>query len=165
MTRSHDLLRRFSRAGLRTGGPRVAAIGAIACLCAACSLPISIPLGPLAAVSDPDIVTGSIAETDAPVEDEGISEQIGANAWAALRNVLASAAERGEDGQAFSWKSDNAEVEGTVTAVNAFFDENGVVCRRMAITASAYQRTDIFAADACRRDAGGWNVRPVSDGR
>lgn len=130
---------------------------------AACSLPVTIPLGPMAGSDDPEFVTGSTDAAVETVEEQGMVERLGAQAWAAVRGALVSAAERGEDGQAFSWKSDNAGVEGTVTTVNAFFDESGAVCRRLAITAIAYSRTENLLAEACRKDGGGWNVRPSRD--
>lgn len=165
MTRSRGFRRAIASAGART-----LAVAAIAGLGASCSLPVSIPLGPMAAIGQPDGATGSVPgttetaetiEAAEPVDEEGIVERVGALAWAALSNALVSAAEQGEDGQPFSWKADNAGVEGTVTAINAFFDENGVVCRRMAITANAFQRTESFATEACRKDNGSWAVRPA----
>jgi len=155
---------RRRKLGLR-GQTRAIAIGLMAMQAAACSVPVTIPLGPMAAAGDDDIVTGSIAPAADDVEETGISERIGAKAWAALKHAVASAAETGEDGQTFSWKSGDAAVEGTVTAINAFFDENGVVCRDLAITAIAYQRSERFAAEACRNDDGGWRVRPADPGR
>ncbi|MEJ8571641.1 RT0821/Lpp0805 family surface protein [Microbaculum marinum] len=142
---------------------RIAVAAAGAMLTAACSLPVTIPLGPMN--GEPELITGSIDIPEETVEEQGIADRVGTQAWAALRGALVSAAERGEDGQAFSWKTDNAGVEGTVTTVDAFFDADGAVCRRLAITAVAYARADSFVADACRRDGGGWNVKPSEQTR
>jgi len=132
-----------------------------AVLVSGCSLPISMPLASKGSLDEPELITGSIPTE---VNDTGVAERIGASAWAALKSALVSAAEIGQDGETFAWKSagsgDDLPVEGTVTTVNAFFDEDGAVCRRLAITAVAYTRTDTFVADACRKDGGGWNVRP-----
>ena len=132
---------------------------------AACSVPVTIPLGPMAVADGDDIITASTSQTADDIEETGISERIGIKAWAALKHAVVSAAERGEDGQTFSWKSGDAAVEGTVTAINAFFDEDGAVCRDLAITAIAYQRSERFAAEACRSDDGGWRVKPADPGR
>jgi hypothetical protein len=131
-------------------------------LAGACSLPISVPMPSLNAASDPVEITGSIS---ADVVDTGVAERVGSKAWASLKSALVSAAERGEDGETFAWKSPgetgDQHMEGTVTAVDAFFDEGGAVCRRLDITAVAYNARDAFRAEACRRDGGGWKVRPL----
>lgn len=144
--------------GALTRRRRVAAVaGALLGLGAAgCSFPISIPLGSLTGGADEPIVTGS---TSVDVVDNGVSERVGGDAWAALRAALVTAAESVEDGRTYAWRSETSRVAGTVTAVDAFFDDVGVVCRRLAITATAYQRTDSFAANACRNDSG-WTVTP-----
>lgn len=121
-------------------------------------MPISMPLPSISAADEPVLVTGSVS---AEVVDTGVADRVGSDVWTALKSALVSAAELGQDGQTFAWKSpENPENSGTVTAVDAFFDEDGAVCRRLAITAVAYARTDSFVADACRSDSGGWNVRP-----
>jgi surface antigen len=152
----------LTRSAARSSGS-LAVLLLVSGLLGGCAFPISVPLSPTAAIS------GSVADTglvDAEIVDAGVADRLGTNAWAALKLALASAAERGEDGQTFAWKSqgsgDEWSMEGTVTAVDAFFDEGGAVCRRLAITAIAYQRTDVFSAEACRRDGGGWNVQPMT---
>ncbi len=111
-------------------------------------------------------ITGSVPTE---VIDDGVAERLGTRAWAALKAALVSAAENGEDGEAFAWKSPatagERHMEGTVTAVDAFFDDDGAVCRRLAITAIAYAREQALAAEACQRNGGGWNVKPIVDGR
>lgn len=142
---------------------RAAATVLACCVISACSLPISVPLSPLAGPAAP---AGTTQTASTEVVDSGVAERIGAKAWVALSSALVSAVERGEDGQAFTWKSagptDEWSTEGTVTALDAFFDEDGDVCRRLAITAVAYRRTDAFSAEACRREGGGWDVRALS---
>ncbi len=127
-------------------------------------MPISMPLPSIAAADEPVLVTGSVS-TD--VVDTVAAERVGSNGWAALKSALVSAAEIGQDGQTFAWKSpaslDDSGMEGTVTAIDAFFDKDGAVCRRLAITAIAYTRTDSFIANACRKDGGGWNVGPSTE--
>jgi 17 kDa outer membrane surface antigen len=135
-----------------------------------CSLPISIPLGPMGDSSSDTLITGSIGpRVDAiDVDEEGVSERIGTGAWVALKRAVAAASETADDGQTFAWSSNEPgsphPTQGTVTAIDAFFAEDGAVCRRLAITATAYLRSDTFIADACRRSDGGWNVRPVEGG-
>lgn len=127
---------------------------------------MELPLASLTESSEPLEITGSVPTE---VVDDGVEERVGTRAWAALKAALVSAAENGEDGEAFAWKSPAAgeelQMEGTVTAVDAFFDDDGAVCRRLAITAIAYAREQAIAAKACQRDGGGWNVKPIGDGR
>ncbi len=158
MTRSRDAATR-----LPTVLPPLCALLAAGAFLSACSLPVSLPMPSIAGAAEPVEVTGTVSTE---VDDEGFAESVGSRAWAALKAALVSAAEHGEDGETFAWKDPESVggrySEGTVTAVDAFFDETGAVCRRLAITATAYQREDAFAAEACRRDGGGWTVKPVS---
>jgi len=132
-------------------------------LAGACSLPVEIPMASMTAQNEPELITGSVSEK---VVDNGVANRVGSVAWESLRVALVSAAERGDDGETFAWKSpgrgNDRSMEGTVTAVDAFFDPGGAVCRRLSITATADQRQDAFWAEACRRDGGGWIVRPLT---
>ncbi len=148
-------------AALNALNRRFGAVLIVAGLAAGCSMPISMPLASIAAADKPVLVTGSVSTE---VVDTGVAERVGSVGWAALKSALVSAAELDQDGQAFAWKSpagtQDSGMEGTVTAIDAFFDEGGAICRRLAITAVAYARTDSFVAEACRTDGGGWNVSP-----
>jgi surface antigen len=142
---------------------RVCVLLGAAGLIGACSLPVEIPMASLKAKVEPVMVTGSVDEV---VVDNGVGARVGSVAWESLRPALVSAAEHGQDGEAFAWTSAGGgaeqSVQGTVTAIDAFFDEGGAVCRRLSITAAAYQRQDAFSAQACRRDGGGWTVKTLT---
>lgn len=160
LTRSGDGCGPSKDNSYRLRSARTIAVFAAGIALCACSFPVTVPLGPVAENGDAEIITGSIGTGDNDVEEQGMVDRLGAQTWAALRGAVVSAAEYGEDGQAFGWRDDRDGIEGTVTAVDAFFDEDGVVCRRMAITAIAYSNENSLIADACQKADGGWSVRP-----
>lgn len=127
-----------------------------------CSIPISIPLGPMTAAPDETVDTAGAAP--AAIVDEGVAARIGEDAWEALRPAVAAAIAAPDTGHAMAWRSATASVSGTVTVIETVFRDAGTPCRGLAITANADHRTDSFDARACR-DGQTWTVAPVDAAR
>lgn len=127
---------------------------------AGCAFPVSLPMASLAGLSgtqDEPIVTGS---SGARVEEEGLSERLGAAQWAALRPAIARAVEASEDGESFVWRNASGGT-GTVVPISAYLGAAGEVCRRLAITASEPEVVDVIMAEACREEDRRWRVIPT----
>lgn len=139
------------------------AIIALVAATGGCAMPVSIPLGPLSALTggkkETPVVTAS---TRTVVEEDGISTRLGSGGWTAMRAAIVRAIEGGEDGETFAWRSETNGLAGTVTPVSAYFGETGSVCRRLAITAARSDLSDVFLAEACRSDGGHWRVTPTT---
>lgn len=149
------------RSSSRLTRRRVAAPVLLALLAGAgagCSIPISIPLGPMTASLDEPAVTAGVEEDT--ILDNGVAERVGDEAWAALRPVVVAAITSPDTGHALAWRSQSAPVSGTVTVIEALFDDAGAACRGLAITATAERRTDAFGARACRAGPV-WTLMPV----
>lgn len=123
-----------------------------------CSIPISIPLGPMTAASEEPVTTG--VEEEGAIVDNGVAERVGEEAWAALRPAVVAAIATPGTGHAMAWRSETAPVSGTVTVIEAIFDDGVTACRGLAITAKAERRTDNFGARACRAGPA-WTLTPV----
>lgn len=126
-------------------------------------MPVTMPLGPLTGLGGDDddrVITGSVGST---VEEEGIVARLGAGSWTALQPALLRAVERGDDGETFAWRGEEAGLAGTVTPVSAYFGETGSVCRQVTITADRSAESEVFMAEACRAESGHWHVAPASE--
>lgn len=128
-----------------------------------CSVPVTVPLAPLTGMSDSrevaPVTTGSIAVT---VEEEGISEQLGEDAWSGMRSAVARAVEYGEDGETFAWRGLAGE-RGSIVAVAVYSASSGQTCRRLSITAEDGADSREVVADACLHDGNLWRVRPITE--
>jgi surface antigen len=125
-----------------------------------CAFPVSLPLAQFAGLSgaqDETITTGSLGPR---IEEEGLSERLGAAEWAALRPAIARAVDAGEDGESFAWRGPTGGA-GTVVPIAAYFGDTGEVCRRLAITAPKRELVDVILAEACRAEDAYWRVTAV----
>lgn len=123
-----------------------------------CSIPISIPLGPMTASPEEPAVTANPEEET--ILDNGVADRVGDEAWAALRPAVVAAIASPGTGHAMAWRSETAPVSGTVTVIEAIFDDGVTACRGLAITATADRHTDSFGARACRAGPA-WTLTPV----
>ncbi|TCT09284.1 hypothetical protein EDC22_107131 [Tepidamorphus gemmatus] len=133
-------------------------LAAIALAGGGCSIPISIPLGPLMVAPDETVDTASLQT--AAIVDEGVAARLGEEAWEALRPAVAAAIAAPGPGHALAWRSATAPVSGTVTVIEMVFRTAGSPCRGLAITARADHRTDSFDARVCRSGQA-WTVTPL----